>query len=45
MTIATIDLTTVQAGSAELTFDNVAFFKPDATGIAVVFESTTILVE
>jgi hypothetical protein len=45
ITVATIDLTAVQAGAAELTFENVAFFTPDATAIPIAPESGTVLVE
>jgi hypothetical protein len=44
-TVAAIQLTGTMAGSAELRFENVAFFTPDASPIAVAPQSATVLVE
>jgi hypothetical protein len=45
ITIAAIELTGVTAGTAVLTFENVAFFTPEATPISVAPQPGTILVE
>jgi len=44
-TVATIELTGVAAGTAALTFENVAFFTPDASPITIAPNPTAVTVE
>jgi hypothetical protein len=45
ITIATIELTGLNAGTTQLRFENVAFFTRDATSIPVAPQPATVLVE